>query len=421
MSTERDPELARTLERALASPAPRPGAERRIARHLDERLHGATRGWPLWAVLGACVLCVVAGIGLGARLVQPAALVATASAHSWLGLRTARAVLSRSANIQVERDDEHGTELSLFAGTALFHVQKGTGRSFVVNAGGARVEVVGTVFGVALEDGHASVEVLEGVVRLTKDGVTRTLRAGESAPAGVRLFTLAPDELLRLRAPVNVRGGAPGAPALSAASPSLPTAPAADSPSLPAAPAAAGLLPPKTRRPAPAPSAPRVAETASDSPAPPSAYQRARTLERDGALADAARAYAAVANAGGADAEDATFALARMPAERGDTNATLGAIGRYRAAFPAGRYARDIDVLELNAHLAAHDDAAALRDAEQFLAHFANDARAWRFRLVRADSRARAGDCDGARSDLERVPGGAAKSAVLARCGDAVP
>jgi len=416
---ERDPELARTLALALASPSARPGAEQRVARRLEERLFATPRGWPAWAVLGACALCVAAGVLLGPRLLRaPAPPSATTAPHSWLALRAARAALDDKATLRVEHDDERGTELELSAGTALFHVKKGTGRSFVVNAGSARVEVVGTVFAVALAKGRPSVEVLEGVVRYTNGGVTQSLRAGESAPAGTHLFALAPAELARLRAPVNVAGPTvPAPPAASDAAPAASDSPAASAPAVvPAAPSpnSAAAKPRESAATERNRAAPPAAAAALAAPA--DAYQRARALERQGSLAEAASAYAAIAAAGGADAEDAAFALARLPAQHGDPNAALGAIAKYRAEFPAGRYARDIDVLELNAHLATHDDDAATRDADAFLAHFGNDARAWRFRVVRATGRARAGDCDGARSALEHVPDGAAKTAALAPC-----
>ncbi|HTQ02785.1 MAG TPA: FecR family protein [Polyangiaceae bacterium] len=417
----RNPELLRTLGLALPSPTPRPGAERRIARGIQERLRQPARGWPFWAVLGACVLSACVGVLVGPRLFHaPSKPAVSAAGHSWLALRAARAVLVERANLEIERDDERGTELRLVAGTALFHVQKGTGRSFVVTAGAARVQVIGTVFGVTVADGRVSVDVVEGVVRFTNGGVTRNLGAGETSPPGVHLFALSPAELARLRAPVPVVGAAPSAAAAATTAPS--SAEPEPSPSTPsgsshavarASPANAAQGSTEAARAAAAPSA---AETASNAPAAPNAYQRARALERDGSIAEAASAYAAVASAGDADAEDATFALARLPAQHGDPNAALGAIARYRSAFPNGRYARDIDVLELNAHLAAHDETAALRDAETFLAHFPNDARAWRFRLVRGASRARAGDCAGAASDLERVPDGAPKTAALAPC-----
>jgi hypothetical protein len=297
----------------------------------------------------------------------------------------------------------------------LLHVQKGTGRSFVVHAGAARVEVVGTVFGVMLRDGAAAVEVVEGVVELVEGGTRRRLAAGGAWPPGSELFRLTATDLAALRAPLPLPVGA------ASAAPDTPTATRAEptASALPSPPPATAVA----RTPSPA----SVRPTASSEPARPDVagsgakdaenpYQKARELERLGEPEDARAAFAAIAKSGGPNAEDAAFALVRMPAQRADPKAALAAIADYRRAFPQGRYARDVDVHELNAHLALNDEHAALRDADAFLHRFATDTRAWRFRLVRAAGHARAGHCALARTELESVPDGDAKSAVLTGC-----
>jgi hypothetical protein len=408
VSVERDPELARLLEAALDPAVPRRGAERRVEQRLAARLARPARPTPLWTLVGAGVLACALGVFFGRRARTPATSAAPIAAASWLPLAHARVALLGSSALRVEHEDERESVVRLVAGTALFHVQKGTGRRFVVRAGRTRVEVVGTVFGMELEGEHARVEVVEGTVRVSDGEATQTLAAGASSPPGAHVFALTPDELARLRAPF---------PAASA--PRLPSAPTPV-----AKPAstqeAASSTPPKPSSAAPSRSAPVRAEplpaTNEGSVAASDAYHGARALERSGALDRAISAYRAIASAPGPNAEDAAFALVRLPAERGASGAVLAAVAEYRAAFRAGRYARDVDVLELNAHLARRDTRAAARDADAFLADYPDDARAWRFRLVRGAERARAGECDAATSELARVPDGPEKTAALAPC-----
>lgn len=416
MSLERDSELGRLLESALAPPTARPGAQARVEQKLGERLPRVRVAPWRWALVAAGLFLCVFGAKLGARVLglgrTASHAVDPASAIAWVSLDDARAALLDASRLEVEREDARETVVRLVSGTALFHVRKGTGRRFVVEAGLRRVEVVGTVFGVALEGDDARVEVVEGVVRASKGGETALLRAGESSPPGSHLFTLAPRALADLRAPLPASS--------SRALPEATDPPPSSTPS--ASPASSSV-------PAPAHSAksPPTVGTArtKEPPAVPAgaagddgAYRAARDLERSGKLAEATSAYRAVVRAGGAEADDAAFALARLATERGSASAVLAALADYRQSFPAGRYARDVDVLELNAHLKRGDRPAALRDADAFLLRFPADARAWRFRLVRAEEQVRSGNCDAAARELASVPDGAEKKAALAGCAE---
>jgi transmembrane sensor len=333
---------------------------------------------------------------------------------SWVPLKDARAALVGAARLELEREDAQETVVRLVSGTALFHVRKGAGRHFVVEAGRRRVEVMGTIFGVARDGDGAHVEVMEGVVRSSEDGSSELLRAGESSPAGSGLFRLAVGALAELRAPVPADSSVP----LRA---SAAVSPAPSSSVVPGVPVAALPLETRVSAPHPQPLSPARSGAASAGASAPSAgesgYLAARALERSGKVAEAASAYRALARGGGGDADDAAFALARLSSDHDGPNAVLAAVDAYRQAFPTGRYAREIDVLELNAHLARSDRRAALRDAEVFLLRFPNDVRAWRFRLVRAGEEARLGNCEAAVRELDTVPEGADKAAALAGCG----
>jgi len=403
VNPERDPELGRLLEHALGSPEPRPGARVRVEQKLGPRLRPARGGIRRWALVTASLLACVLAVKWAerARGGSPRDAPAAAPAISWLALEDARVALLGASRLRVEREDAGETVVRLDAGTALFHVQKGRGRHFVVEAGRRHVEVVGTVFGVALAGDGARVEVMEGVVRTSENGASELLTAGQSSPPGTDVFALAPRDLATLRAPLP--------PASPRAAPMLvPTAPPSASATALPRHQASSLAPQATAPASPAPS--------SSVPAIDDGYRAARTLERSGEIAAATEGYRTVALGNGAHADDAAFAVARLAAEHGSPSAVQSAVADYRRTFPSGRYARDIDVLELNAHLARRDRPAALRDADAFLVRFPSDARAWRFRLVRAEEQARAGDCAGAMRELSSVPDGAEKAVILAAC-----
>lgn len=81
---------------------------------------------------------------------------------------------------QTSRGGDSGSIVaSLHGGSARFSVKKGPRRTFEVDAGSVRIEVIGTEFTVTREEDRARVLVEEGVVRVTWDSGSRLLRAGE--------------------------------------------------------------------------------------------------------------------------------------------------------------------------------------------------------------------------------------------------
>jgi hypothetical protein len=403
VSVERDPELGKALDLALGSASAPYGAKLRVRQKLTERLAKSRSNAPaLVAAALAGMACALALFFWLGRPAPPTAANVSPDRYSELLLSSARVLLRDDAELSVERDDSSGAVLRLTAGAALVHVRKGTGKSFEVVAGATRVRVVGTVFGVAMGPRGAAVVVREGVVDVEDRAGTRTLRAGETWPPhhGIAVDPAAFD---RVSAPLPpgptgeldaARTRAPPEPGPGGE----PNAPNDDALARSASPVVPSRAPPAA------------------SAAPESAYSRARALERAGDAGSALAAYQAIVDGRGENVEDALFAIARLRAQQGEQRATLSAAKSYRSEFPTGRYARDNDVLVLNAELALGEQALALSEAELFLERFPNDPRAWRFRLVRAAERARRGDCSGARSDVETAPDGAAKRAVLERC-----
>jgi hypothetical protein len=390
MTPDRDPELGGRLERALPSHTARYGQKERVRRSLDERFERERSKIALWPFALAATIALVLASALWKR---PTATTTVASARSsLLTLTTASIAVRADAQLAVERDDSSGTLVRLSSGTILVHVEKGTGRPFAVLAGSMRVDVIGTFFAVSLHTGATSIDVFEGVVRVTDAAGAHLARAGDRYPAGADPLSPTNDEVALLSAPF-------GSKTAQAASASPGAPPSAE----PRAPPGAGssTAAPRARVP---------------SRATPDAYASAKDLERSGATDAALEIYAKVANAGGRNMEDALFAIVRLRSQAGESHLALEATDRYRAAFPAGRYARAVDVHALNARLAQSDDAGVLQEAAAFLDAHGSDPRAFKFRLGRAMVLARRGNCRGALEAIEGVPQSPAKQAVLAAC-----
>ncbi|HEY0464580.1 MAG TPA: FecR domain-containing protein [Polyangiaceae bacterium] len=396
---DHEPELRRALDLLPTEVAPPPGLKARVRCALDDRLSAANdrraRLRLCFVALAALAFGVLVGVRIAPRTPSPA------DKGSVLSLRSARAILRPNTELVVDRDDPSGSSLRLVSGALLIHVQKGTGRSFEVLAGATRVQVVGTIFGVSRQAAEGvQVEVVEGVVRVSDANGERTLTAGQRWPASARVFEAA-SELAQLSAPLSVAASAPSA-------------------------VAAEAMPVQAEPSAAAPSPPSPALSASASPGRAAegdarveaqlAYARAKSLERAGDARGALVAYVALAARASEVSEDALFSILRLHAAQGEHAAAQASVAQYRARFPNGRYARDVDVHALNLAVARADEASAQRECQAFLRRFPDDPRAWRFRLLQARERAAHGDCAQARELLERVPGSDAKQAIIAAC-----
>ncbi|WLR94920.1 FecR family protein [Shinella zoogloeoides] len=87
--------------------------------------------------------------------------------------------LSAGSAIDVELTPE-GRHVRLLAGEAFFDVAHDAARPFTVDAGKAKVVVLGTAFDVALDDATATVQLARGVVGISGDGAGRPV--AEMAP-----------------------------------------------------------------------------------------------------------------------------------------------------------------------------------------------------------------------------------------------
>ncbi|MBS1123407.1 MAG: FecR protein [Deltaproteobacteria bacterium] len=380
------------LSRAVPDPTPPPGARARVRAGIAGRVERARRHrvWSGYAAIFAAAAIAVALMSLS-RSDPPgsATIVGAPLGAGVIELPSGARVLVRAeTTVHLVRDDGAGTILRVERGTILAHVAKrAPGHPFVVLAGAVRVEVVGTVFSVDVAlDGTVGVRGYEGTVRVIGPGIETRVTAGQTWP------TAAAAPMLDGAALTAVGVVPPVAPA--------PPPPAAPSPP----PVAVDPAPPPTIRTAPAPAI------------RPNAYVSAKRLEEAGELARALAAYEAIRS--GPEAEDALYAVGRLQeSARHDPGAALAVFTAYRKAYPAGRYARAVDLHILDLAIARRDFDTVEREANWFLVEHAADPLAARFLLARASARIHRGDCTAALADLAKLPPSKLTAALGASCG----
>jgi transmembrane sensor len=208
-------------------------------RRIDHRLANRPSVWPrAAAVLAvAAALVLVAWFGLRRPASEPLALVGGALPALLEARDTASSAhfadgsaleLARDTRLEILRNDGRSFVSVLRRGSGTFDVEPGGPRHWIIEAGLASVEVVGTRFTVTRDEDSVRVSVEHGIVVVRAEslpGTLRRLRAGES---------------------VEVRTTAP--PATSEPEPELHPAPDLPAPhSAPAASASAPRLAPSSR------------------------------------------------------------------------------------------------------------------------------------------------------------------------------
>jgi transmembrane sensor len=153
--------------------------------------------------------------GIGRRARRPAWLVATAIAASLVAglsidryvstwrydyrssageIRTVtlpdgtRASMTGDTALAVDITDAGERRVEVARGDAYFEVVHDDRRPFVVTAGSARVEDIGTGFSVALQGRIGTVDVAHGVVKVTTGGRSTILRANEHVDFGAGIL-----------------------------------------------------------------------------------------------------------------------------------------------------------------------------------------------------------------------------------------
>jgi transmembrane sensor len=182
--------------------------ERRLLRNIRRRLEhrrtqSAVRRRALSiatrAALGIAALLVVyvAGVDLGKRLAlrrpspppvatgeakQPAAPAAGDGmeiAEARMLSDGSRLELSRSARVEVRTETNSRVEVAQTGGRVRYDVARVPTRVFVIHAGTARVEVIGTIFVVSFEGDNIAIHVERGRVRVSGKGKETELEAGD--------------------------------------------------------------------------------------------------------------------------------------------------------------------------------------------------------------------------------------------------
>jgi len=299
------------LDHANADPTTRVVIETESRRPLWRPLFGIA-GFAAAAVVAAFVLLDGGTETPGTPAPSLSQRVATADDSSQITAGDASLDVAPQSVLVMSGDDERGVLVVLERGSVEFAVAPRRERPpYVVQAGGVRVEVVGTKFAVTRDGDSAVVEVMKGTVRVTADGETTMVTAGEAwiSPAALEDIEEIEEEEIE---EAEIATAAP-----------------------------ARTQPRKRHRrikrherdvePAPTP---EVVPTAKE------LYNRAASLEvqdPDTAIA----IYRDLARGSGTWASSALFARARLAHDRGRTQTATTLLRRYLKRFPGGPHAAD--------------------------------------------------------------------------------
>jgi len=140
------------------------------------------RRWPVVACAGVAAVAALAVFLLARRDGSVEHVVPRGGVLALpLGPAT-RAVVEGPGSIRVEREGEQ-TAVELRGGTLYGEFTGGGGRSLRIEAAGATIEIVGTVFTVSVVDGTACLAVAHGRVRMTSAAVAVEVDGGQRACA----------------------------------------------------------------------------------------------------------------------------------------------------------------------------------------------------------------------------------------------
>jgi TolA-binding protein len=310
-----------------------------------------------------------------------------------------------------------GDEVELSGGQLRAQVtHQAPGKSFVVNAPGWRVRVVGTQFLVTTQ-GVVSVEVIEGTVsvesRTELDAPAVRVHAGECWDGGSRRVAPCRVPAARSEEPPPVETRAPRVhraaqdKVVNVARLSPPPLVVAEPPPARLEPAPPSVPPPSTLHPHPDPLPP--AGEGSPAESPEAQYDLAQRLARSGQFQDAAAMFAKVAVARGAYADLALFELGRLKQQRlSDPAGSLATFERYRREFPRGALRQEVDFSSIEALLSLSLDDRAGTAIDGFLSAYPKNERRGELLLVRGDLSRKKGDCARALSFYSQVEGGGA-------------
>ncbi len=303
--------------------------ERSLMSRLALEWNAATNGLPKarsrWGgrawLLAAALLSALCGAVLMTRGLQERARVehpsriTTGSTSSHLALSGLSLDVEPQSTVVVGAETPQGVLIVIDRGSIVCHVApRANDAPLIVQAGEARVRVVGTRFRVTRLGESARVEVQEGVVEVSSRGGTFRVQAGEEWPA----------ELARAEPPERAEALVPSAPlpAVDDAAKQAPARSSARNRTASAVPTAEG---------APAQEPPRSRQ---------SVFEQAALLERSDPVR-ASKLYASLEPRGDSWAQNALYARGRLEATRGSPAEARRLLEQYLERFPNGSNAED--------------------------------------------------------------------------------
>jgi hypothetical protein len=278
------------------------------------------RAW-LVAAAALVVLCGAAFLARGlpehARVEQPSRIT-TGSSSSHLALSGLSVDVEPQSAVVVGAETQNGILIVVDRGSIVCQVApRANDAPLIVQAGEARVRVVGTRFRVARLGESARVDVQEGVVEVSSRGGTFRVKAGEQWPAEPVAAESA-ENVVVPSPPVPV----PDATNRASGGPGRPSPVTVKGRSSSAAPPADGVTAPE-----PPPSRQAV-------------FEQAARLERSDP-AQASKLYASLQSQGDSWAQNALYAQGRLEATRGNRAEARRLLERYLERFPKGSNAED--------------------------------------------------------------------------------
>lgn len=250
--------------------------------------------------------------------------VTTGATASHLALPGLALDVEPESAVVVGADTQRGMLLVLDRGTIVCRVAKrASADPVIVQAGAARVRVVGTRFAVTRLGESARVEVFEGVVEVTFGGESTRVTAGQVWPQ--RDVALAPkpedpstlDSALEVEPPESVR--VPHEPTARRRSAPVPRGSVEER---------AEAVPSGQNEPPPV------------APSSQSVFERATALEQSDP-ARASQLYASLQSGNDSWAQNALYARGRLEASRGNRDLGRRLLQRYLERFPRGSNAED--------------------------------------------------------------------------------
>ena len=137
----------------------------RIEDRLDDRAHAPWR-WVLAGGAGALAIAAVVMLLVSGHAPRDG-FVAPADATLSLQLGHAKAALVGPARLDVIESTENKTTVALHSGQLLAEFEGGHGRSLRIEAPGATIEIVGTLFSVEARASSTCISVAHGRVKMT--------------------------------------------------------------------------------------------------------------------------------------------------------------------------------------------------------------------------------------------------------------